>query len=288
MTNLKKGILFMIFSAFGFALMGVFLKAAGNLPVIQKMIFRSYIIAIASYITLKSMKVKLTTNGNHILLIARSTLGTLGMICAYYSIDHLVLSDATIINKMSTFFLLIFSYFFLKEKLKKEHIIFIILSFIGVLLVVKPVFSVEIIPYIISILGAILAAGAYTIVRVLGSKVNPIVTVFYFASFGAIVLTPLAVFNFAPMTFNQVILLILAGICATIGQLGLSFGYRFAAAKEISIYNYSGVIFSAFFSIVFFKQIPDALSIAGYIVIFTTAYLMYRFNHKENLQANQD
>ncbi len=281
MSKLKKGILFMLISAFGFALMGVFLKASGDLPVIQKMIFRSYIIAIASFISLKSMKIKISTNNNHKLLIIRSTFGTLGMMCYYYAIDKLVLSDATILGKMSTFFLLIFSYVFLKEKLKKEQFLYILISFLGVILVVKPVFSIEIIPYLIAILGSVLAGAAYTVVRILGSKVNPMVTVFYFASFGAIVLTPIAFFTFEKMTIIQVIFLILAGLSATMGQFGLSFAYKFASAKEISIYNYTGVIFSAIFSIIFFNQVPNLISIIGYLIIFATAYMMYRFNKKE-------
>ncbi len=284
MTNLKKGILFMIASAFGFALMGVFLKASGDLPVIQKIIFRTYIIAIASFISLKTMKIKIKVNGNHKLLILRSIFGTLGMMCSYYAIDHLVLSDSAMLFKMSTFFFLLFSYVFLKEKLKKEQFFYILFAFVGVLFVVKPSFSIEVFPYLIAILGSILAAGAYTAVRALGQKVNPMVTVFYFAIFGAIVLTPLALFNFHAMSLKQIVFLILAGLSATIGQFGLSFGYKYAAAKEISIYNYIGVVFSAIFSIIFFNQVPNFLSVIGYIIIFTTAYLMYRFNHRESFE----
>ncbi len=280
MTNLQKGIFYMILSAFSFALMGVFLKSAGDLPVIQKMIFRSYIISIASFTAIKLMKVKLSVNNNHKLLIIRSIFGTGGMICAFYSIDKLVLSDATILNKISTFILLIFSSIFLKEKLKKEHLLFIALSFLGVLLIVRPTFDIKTIPYLVSLLGAVLAAGAYTILRVLGKRVHPMVTVFYFASFGAIILTPMAFINFKPMTITQVLLLIGAGLCATIGQFGLSFGYKYASAKEVSIYSYTGVVFSAVFSIIFFGKTPNTLSIFGYIIIFVTAWLMYQFNKK--------
>ncbi len=272
----------MILSAFGFALMGVFLKASGDLPVIQKMIFRSYIIAIAAFISLKSMKIRIDVNGNHKLLILRSTFGTLGMMCSYYAIDRLVLSDSAMLGKMSTFFFLLFSYIFLKEKLKKEQFFYILLSFIGVILVVKPVFSIEIIPYIVALLGSVLAAAAYTVVRVLGQKVHPMVTVFYFALFGSIVLSPIALINFEPMAFKQIIFLVFAGLCATLGQFGLSFGYKYASAKEISIYNYIGVIFSAIFSIIFFNKVPNILSVIGYLIIFATAYMMYRFNHRES------
>ncbi len=271
----------MILSAFGFALMGVFIKGAGDLPVLQKMIFRSYIIASASFIALKMGKTPIKLNGQNKYLLLRSVFGTIGMICSYYAIDNLILSDATILNKMSTFFFLLTSYLFLGEKLTFRQFIYILLSFIGVIFIVKPEFSVKMIPYLVGLTGAFFAALAYTVVRMLGQKVNPTVTVFYFAAFGAVILTPLLPFAYKPMSVSQIIYLVLAGLSATIGQMGLTHAYKFSAASEVSIYNYIGVIFSAAFSIIIFHQTPNILSIVGYIIVFATTFLMYKFNSKK-------
>ena len=39
-------------------------------------------------------------------MLLRSVFGTLGILCNFYAVDHLVLSDASMLNKMSPFFVI--------------------------------------------------------------------------------------------------------------------------------------------------------------------------------------
>ena len=57
------------------------------------------------------------------------------------------------------------------------------------------------------------------------------------------------------MTIQQVIILLLAGAAATGGQLSITAAYTYAPAKEISVYDYTQVIFAAVWGFFFFK--PD-------------------------------
>ena len=84
------------------------------------------------------------------------------------------------------------------------------------------------------------------------------------------------------MTITQLIYLILAGVFASIGQFGITLAYKYAPAKEISIIDYSNIIFSAIISIVVFSAIPDIFSIIGYIIIFGASYYMFLYNKKLN------
>lgn len=281
MTNKQKGIVAMLISTFGFALMGLFIKLTGDIPVMQKVVFRTYIILITVYIMMCQSNVKISHIRHHKLLILRSILGTFGILLNYYAIDHLILSDSSILFRLSTFSLLLFSWFFLKEKMSKEQLISIIVAFIGVIFVVKPAFDIKIIPYLIAILGALFASAAYTVVRILGKKEQPLAVVFYFACFSSIVLTPFVIFTFQPMTLNQVIFATLAGLSASMGQVGVTYAYKYAPAKEVSIYNYFGVVFSAILSLFIFDAIPDIYSFIGYLIIFGSGYYMYRFNTKK-------
>ena len=47
--------------------------------------------------------------------------------------------------------------------------------------------------------------------------------------------------------------------------------YSYAPAKEISVFDYSQVIFSALLGFVVFREVPDIYSFIGYILIFTMA-----------------
>lgn len=276
MLDKKKSIIAMIISTFGFALMSVFLKLTGDIPVVQKVVIRTYIILITLTIMMRHYGVKFVGVRHYRLLILRAIFGTLGIILNYYAIDHLILSDANILFRLSTFFLLIFSWIFLGEKFSLNQVIAIVIAFIGVLFIIKPQLNIDIIPYLIALVGATFAAGAYTVVRALGNKEEPMVVVFFFASFTSIVLTPIAIMGFQPMDGKQIVFSILAGLSAAIAQVGVTYAYKHAPASEVSIYNYFGVIFSTFFSIFIFGVVPDLYSFIGYAIVLGTAYYMWK------------
>ncbi|WP_371018173.1 DMT family transporter [Pseudalkalibacillus sp. JSM 102089] len=282
MSDRNKGIILLLISSFGFAMMAAFVKLSGDVPTIQKTMFRNAVSAIISFGFVMHYKERLFgKKENQKFLLLRSALGTLGIIFYFYAIDNLVLSDADMLNKLSPFLLIIFSALFLKEKAKRFQIIAIIIAFIGTLLIIKPQFSVETVPYISGLLSAIFAAGAYTVLRVLGQREKFYTVVFYFSFFSTVVLLPFVIIFYEPMETKQLIYLLLAGVFATLGQFGLTVAYKFAPAREISIFFYSTVVYSALISIVLFGQIPDAWSIIGYIIIFSASFYMFIRNNRE-------
>lgn len=278
MTNKQKSILAMLLSALGFSLMGVFVKLTGDVPVVQKVLFRTYTIALVSLFLLKIYQVPMKGIGHHRLLLLRSFFGTLGILLNFYALDHLILSDANVIFRLSTIFVILLSCIFLGEHITRPQLAAILMAFIGILFIMKPEFSVRLVPYLIAVAGAFSAAAAYTTLRPLGQKVHPVMVVFYFAVFSSLVLTPYVLLSYQPMAPDQWLFAILAGLGGAAGQVGVTIAYKLAPAKEVSLYNYSGVVFSALFSIFLFDSVPDGWSLLGYAVIFATSYLMYLYN----------
>lgn len=273
-----KGIFYIILSAFCFAFMNAFVRLSGDLPSIQKCFFRNFVaVFFALGLLLKKHEGFHIEKGCFLPLLFRAIFGTLGIICNFYAIDHLVLSDASMLNKMSPFFVIIFSYFILKEKIMPFQAIAVITAFIGSLFIIKPTFSnMELIPSIIGFSGGMCAGLAYCLVRMLGKKgQNGSFIVFFFSAFSCLVTLPYLIFNFHPMTLNQVLALLGAGIAASGGQFSITAAYFNSPAREISVYDYSQIIFSALLGFVMFGQIPDIYSVIGYIIICTTAIIMF-------------
>lgn len=288
MSNRNKGILLLLVSALGFSLMGAFVKLSGDLPTAQKAFFRNIVAAAITLGLVIRHKERLFGKKEHQkLLLSRSALGTIGIVLNFYAIDQLVLSDAEMLNKLSPFILIIFSAVFLKESARRFQIIAVLIAFVGALFIIQPEFSVKIFPYIIGVLGALFAAGAYTFLRVLGDKEKYYTVVFYFSFFATVVLLPFTIIFYEPMSSQQWIFLILAGVCATVGQFGITLAYKFAPASEISIFFYSTVVYSALLSIVLFGQIPTILSIIGYIIIFGASFYMFLKNNRMDLQESK-
>ena len=287
LSNRTKGIIFIIMSAFGFAMMSAFIKLSGDLPSFQKTFFRNSIsVIVALTLIVKNKGSFFGKKDNQKLLILRSTFGTIGILLIYYAIDRLVLSDANMLNKLSPFFVIIFSAIFLKEKIKPNQFFALAVAFLGALFIIKPSFSFEMIPALAGTLGGISAAAAYTCVRSLGGKEKPDTIVFYFSLFSSIVTLPLMLISYKPMSIIQFTYLILAGIFASLGQFGITFAYKFAPGKEISIFDYTNIIFSAIISLCLFGVLPDYLSVIGYLIIFGSSLYMFINNKKLDKEQN--
>ena len=97
------------------------------------------------------------------------------------------------------------------------------------------------------------------------------IIVAFFSAFTSLLLLPNLIFNYVPMTANQWFFLVLTGIAAAGGQIFITKAYSKAPAKEISVYDFSIVIFTAILGFIFLNQNPDVFSVIGYIIIIGTA-----------------
>lgn len=278
-----KGIICIIMSAFCFALMSFFVRMSGDLPPIQKSFFRNFVAAIFAGIILMKNGVPFHCKKENLgYMLGRSICGTIGILCNFYAVDHLVLADASMLNKMSPFFAVIFSYFLLKEKITVPQGLFVIGAFVGSLFVIKPTFSnMDLLPSLIGLCGGIGAGAAYTMVRKLGERgeKGPFI-VFFFSTFSCVVTLPWLLFDYHPMSLAQIGILLFAGLSAAGGQFSITAAYCYAPAREISVYDYSQIIFSAGLGFFFFEQIPDLLSWIGYAVICLMAVAMFLYNNR--------
>ena len=278
-NNILKGIFCIIIAGFGFALMSLFVKLSGDLPSIQKGFFRNIIAVFISSIPLiKHWRVINIPRNNTgwLVLISRSVFGTIGLVLNFYAISHISLADSSIIQKLSPFIIIILSYIFFKEEMTRFQVFSIIIAFIGITLIIKPsgnnIISMG---ALAALLGALCAGIAYTCVRYLGThNISGEFIIFFFSSLSSLMLLPFLILDYRTMTYYQLSMLILAGISATIGQYGVTFAYKFAAAKNISVFDYSQVLFSGIFGYMFFGEFPDFQSLIGYIIVISVGIVL--------------
>ena len=117
MSEKTKGILCIIFSALSFAFMSLFIKLSGDIPTLQKSFFRNFVAAVVAYAMLKKNHTPLKCSKESFKYVfGRAFFGTVGIFCNFYGVDHLNIADASMLNKLSPFFAIVFSYFILKER----------------------------------------------------------------------------------------------------------------------------------------------------------------------------
>ncbi|MEY8379892.1 DMT family transporter [Ileibacterium valens] len=278
MTNRQKGMLCIVLSALSFALMNVFVRLAGDLPSPEKSLFRNLIAVMAAgFVLMKNHQNLHYPKAAWLNLILRSAFGTLGILCNFYAVDHLLLADASAIQKLVPFITIVVSVFLLKEKPTRLQVILVILAFSCSLLIIKPSFSnADLGASLVQVVGAIGAGTAYVYVRKLTLQgVDKSKIIFFFSAFSLLAFIPLTMLDFKMPTLTQLVCLIMAGIMATFGQYSVTYAYSFAPASQISICDYTQIIFSAILGFFFFGQVADWMSWLGYAALIALAFINY-------------
>ena len=280
----NKGIMYIIMAAFCFAFMNLFVKLAGDLPAIQKSFFRNIVAVFFAFAVLKRERIPFKIpEGSLGYLLGRSLMGTIGVFANFYAIGKLNIADASMLNKLSPFFAIIFSYFILKEKIKPYQFMCVFTAFLGTIFILRPgVDQLISVPALIGVVGGLGAGFAYTCVRAASAKGAPgPLIVFFFSAFSCISAIPFIIVDHEPMSGWQVISLLLAGLSATGGQFSITAAYTHAPAREISVYDYTQIIFAALLGFFFLGEVPDMFSIIGYVIIIGAGVAMFMIRKKK-------
>lgn len=276
MTGQHRAILFMLVSAAAFAAMGAFVKAAADVPVVEKVVGRNLVsLVIAAAVVWRARKPFLGRRGHRKLLLLRALLGVAGVTCYFYAIDHLILADAAMLTKLSPFFVAVFALAFLGEKPPRTVILAMVIAFAGGLLVIKPRFDLSILPALVGLSSSVFAGAAYTVLRSLRSREAPETIVFTFSLVTVVVLAPFIAGRLYVPNLREAMLLLGVGVGAAIGQFGLTLAYRYAPAAGVSIYSYATIVFSALLGLAIWGEVPDVLSLVGGLLILAGGTLAF-------------
>ena len=288
MSGRTKGVLSIIASAFGFALMALFVRLCddygGEVSSFQKSFFRNAIaLVIAAVVCVKELRSSAEgrlalpkTAKSWSVLTLRSVFGLVGIFANFYALSKIPIGEAMTLNKTAPFFTVLFSWMLLGERATLRQFGYLCLAFVGAMLVMKPGFrGAETFATICALVGGLGAGLAYVCVHMLGrEKVNGAFIVLFFSAFSCMGSLPFMVFDYSPMTPAQVLIMLGAGAGAAIGQFGVTAAYRFAEPRSIALYDYTSIVFTAALGFVFFAQVPDVISIVGFLTILLAAFRM--------------
>lgn len=279
-----KAIFYMLTSALGFTLMSVAVKSIPGIPLFEKIFLRNLISCfLAAFLLIYNKRGFSVKKENISPVFARSFLGFLGVITNFYAVEHLKLADSNMLNKLSPITVSIFAVLFLKEKVDKQQIIGILISFVGALFVIKPTFSLSVIPSLSGLASVTFAGLAYTFVRYLNDKEDPNIIVFYFSLMSVVCSAPMAFYSYVNPTPVQWVFLISIGVFACLAQFFMTYSYKNAPASEVAVYNYSGIPYGIILGYLIFNEIPDIYSIIGGVIIIVVAIYLYNHNKKNKM-----
>lgn len=279
-SQIPVGIRFMLLSALGFALMSACVKYVSTygIPVFEIVAARALVSLIISYVDVKRKGISVWGN-NKRLLFARGTIGTMALMCVYYSVTTLPLAEATILQYVHPVFTALLGLLFLKEKIQKSTMACIVFCLAGLLVMVQPSinsnvnYDLPLFSVTTALLGALGSSIAYVIVRKLSRTEDSSVIIFYFPLVALPTSIALMWNDFVWPSVYLTFVLVLVGIFTQIGQYGLTKAMQTQSAGQASAYSYVQIVFSALLGVWLFNEIPSIWTYLGGGLIVTGALI---------------
>lgn len=277
------GLRYMAVGAFWFSVMSLLVKVAGErLPSPQIVLARALVTLVLSWAMVRRAGVPVWGRAKGKLAL-RGLVGAVALSCFYFSLVHLPIAEATVIQYMNPVFTAVLAGLVLGERMGRREAACVLLSLAGVVLVTHPaaIFggAARLYPlYVgIALAGALCSAAAYTTIRTLRDE-HPLVVVFYLPLLTVpVTIPPLLLGSGARWpTPPEWGVLLGVGVTTQVAQVYMTRGLQLERAGRATAVGYLQIVFAAAWGALFFGEVPDAWSVAGAAVIVGSTLALMR------------
>jgi S-adenosylmethionine uptake transporter len=276
----------MIFSSFMFATMGVCVKYASEHFNSAELVFYRGILGIvfmAAYARARGITLGTRYPAMH---AWRSVIGVMSLSAWFYAIAHLPLATAMTLNYMSSVWIAAFlvgGALMLGKAGQKGPsqgplVMAILASFIGVVMLLRPAIDQnQTFAGLVGLMSGLGAAFAYMQVMAISRMGEPETrTVFYFAVGTAVAgALGMLVMGVTPWNWQHALWLPPIGILASLGQLAMTKAYSMSenhgGTLMVANLQYSGIVFAAVYSLILFGDNIPLIGWAGMALIIVSA-----------------
>jgi drug/metabolite transporter (DMT)-like permease len=245
----------MLIASLCFAVMNIWVKQLTDIPLMQIVFFRSFIVLILLTSVLRFKKISPWGNQKK-LLIFRGIFGTAGIAIFFYTLKNMPLASAVVVHYLTPIFTIIIAFFTVKSKVSWTQWVYMSLCLVGITLIKGFDARVSMVSLLIGILGTISAAAAYNVISYLKTTENPLVIMFYFP----LITTPI-VFIYLWFTGDWVVprffdglRLLGIGLLTYVAQYYLTKAYQMGEIIKVSVVSYLGIVYALIFGFFIFNE----------------------------------
>ncbi|MFM1878398.1 MAG: hypothetical protein RLZZ241_1264 [Bacteroidota bacterium] len=257
----------MLLSTASFAVMNAIIRGLNHLPALELVLFRSIGSAVIATTFLVKQKIPILGKLRG-LLILRAILGVCAMSLFFTSIKFLPLGIAVSLRYTAPIFGVILAWFILGERIGKVQSAFLLLAFMGVLIIRG--FNNDLNP--LGLLIILIAAGfsgtVYIALRKIGTREHPVVVVNYFMVLATITGGIASLFNWVtPSGIIEITLLLLLGVVGYFGQLFMTKAFQIGQTQQVAPFKYAEVVFGLISGMLIFGESYSLWSFVGMSLI---------------------
>lgn len=272
--RISTGLIYMILAAFFFSLMAATVKAMGHrIPSQELVLARSIILFSITALMIKKYHLPFWGR-NRRLLLFRGLFGFMGLSAFFFTLTHIPIADSVVIQYTSPLFTALLAPFLLKEPGSRKQWVIFLIAFSGILLIVRPGFSLTFIPASIGLFGAFSAGIAYNLIRKLRQTEHPLNIILYLPAVSIPLSLPIVATHFVMPVGTEWIWLTFIGIFTFIAQVFLTKSLHLEKAALATNASYISIVFSTLWGFIFWSEIPDLLTLVGALIIIIAIYQM--------------
>ena len=143
----------------------------------------------------------------------------------------------------------------------------VVIGFLGVVVVLQPTGDEFKPSLLLAVVSGICYALYIIFTKKLSFKAPPVLTLFYSAAVGILIMLPLALFTWTPPDMRGVILGAAMGFFAAASHFMIIKAFEFASAFELSPFNYFEIVGAISLSYIIFGYIPNFQAVIGLFII---------------------
>jgi drug/metabolite transporter (DMT)-like permease len=273
----------MAVGAFWFSVMTACVKLAGRtLPPSEIVMARAVLTLGMGLWAVRALARPLGTERR--LLVQRGLLGAVALNCFFWSVTHLPLAEASVIQYTNPIFAAVFAALFLGERVSPRGMVAIAGAVAGTVLVANPPFlagdAASTLPLrgvLIALGGAMASAAAYVTIRRIGTREAPATVVLYLPLCTIPAMLPfLGDAEWRWPDAREWALLVGMSVATQLAQLAMTRGLQGASAARATAVGNLQVVFAALWGGLLFAQWPTGLTLAGAALIVGAAWLAAR------------
>jgi drug/metabolite transporter (DMT)-like permease len=273
-AGVPSGIRFMVIGAFWFSIMSVLVKLAGRtVPSMDIVLYRGLVTILLSAWVMRRNKVQPFFGVQRGLLVLRGIFGSLALACFIFSLVHLPLGEATLIQYTNPVFAIVIAALWYHEHIGPRELVALIASMLGVLLIARPVAifggSQDAVPlgYVaIALGGAACSGAAYATIRRLGAEDSRVV-VFYLPLLQIPMALPFVIGHWRNPSLVEWAMLIGAGVATQAAQTYMTRGLQLERTARATTAGYLQIVFAAAWAVLVFGERFTWWTIIGALVI---------------------
>lgn len=294
MRHTSTGIALKVANTLAFSLMYAVIKLAGSLPVGEVIFFRSAF-ALLPVVAFSAWSVGLRegiSTSRPLFHILRSLAGLAGMFLNFAALARLPLADITGFSFVSPIFAVVLATFMLNERAGPYRWLAVSAGFAGVLLMLEPHGGVLHLlragfssGAALALMGALLSAFVVIFIRQMSATENSEAIVFYFMLTCAVVSGVTCFWSWHTPSLAGAAWLILAGVLGGIGQLCMTFSYRYAAPSLLAPFDYVAMVWAVALGFFILGEVPSRMVMLGAVVVVAAGLFIIWRERRQHLAS---